>query len=49
MHMNDVLGIAMAIVILAVVAKVVSSPNSAKIITSLTNGFAHDVAAAGSA
>lgn len=49
MHLNDVFGIAMAIVVLAIVAKTVQSPNSSKIIQAITNGFAHDVSAAGQA
>lgn len=49
MHVNDVFGIAFAIVILAIVAKALSSPNTSKIISSLMGGFAQDVSAAGQA
>ena len=46
MHLNDILGIFMAIVILAIVATVVTSSNSSKIIGAWTNGFGTDIAAA---
>jgi hypothetical protein len=46
MHINDILGIFGAIVVLAIVATVVASPNTSGIITSWTGGFANDVKAA---
>ena len=46
MHLNDLLGIFFAIIILAIVATVVTSANSAKIIGAWTTGFGNDIAAA---
>lgn len=46
MHLNDILGIFAAIITLAIVATIVASQNSAKIITSWTGGFANDITAA---
>lgn len=46
MHLNDILGIFMAIIVLAIVATVVGSKNSSKIIGAWTTGFGNDVAAA---
>lgn len=46
MHINDVLGIFGAIIMLAIVATVVASPNTSGIIQSWTSGFAGDVKAA---
>jgi hypothetical protein len=45
-HLNDILGIFSAIVVLAIVATVVQSPNSSKIIGAWTTGFGTDVRAA---
>lgn len=46
MHVNDVLGIFGALIVLAIIASVLSSPNSSGIIRALTGGFAQDVQAA---
>jgi hypothetical protein len=46
MHINDVLGIFGAIVVLAIVATVVASANTSSIISAWTGGFANDVKAA---
>lgn len=46
MHINDVLGIFGAIIVLAIVATVVASSNTASIISAWTSGFAGDVKAA---
>jgi hypothetical protein len=49
MHVNDVLGIFGALIMLAIFALALRSPNTSKIIQSITQGFAHDVSAAGNA
>jgi len=46
MHLNDILGIFGAIVVLAIVATVVTSQNTAGIITAWTQGFGNDISAA---
>lgn len=46
MHINDVLGIFGAIIVLAIVATVVASSNTSSIIGAWTGGFAQDVKAA---
>jgi hypothetical protein len=46
MHINDVLGIFGAIIVLAIVATVVASANTSSIIGAWTTGFANDVTAA---
>lgn len=46
MHINDVLGIFGAIIVLAIVATVVASSNTSGIIKAWTDGFANDVSAA---
>lgn len=46
MHLNDILGIFGAIIVLAVVATVVASQNTSTIISAWMTGFAGDVSAA---
>ena len=46
MHLNDILGIFGLIITLAIVATVVASAQTAKIIQAWTSGFASDVSAA---
>lgn len=46
MHINDVLGIFGAIIMLAIVATVVGSSNTSGIIQAWTTGFGNDVKAA---
>lgn len=46
MHLNDILGIFGAIIVLAIVATVVTSQQTAGIIKAWTDGFANDVGAA---
>lgn len=46
MHVNDILGIFGAIVMLAIVATVVTSPNTSGIISAWTLGFGNDIKAA---
>lgn len=46
MHINDILGIFGAIIVLAIVATVVASSNTSNIIQAWTGGFANDVKAA---
>jgi hypothetical protein len=45
-HINDILGIFGAIIVLAIVATVVASTNTSSIIQAWTGGFANDVTAA---
>jgi hypothetical protein len=45
-HINDILGIFGAIIMLAIVATVVASSNTSSIIQAWTGGFANDVKAA---
>lgn len=46
MHLNDIAGIFVAIIVLAIVATVVTSNQTAGIIKAWTGGFANDVSAA---
>lgn len=46
MHLNDILGIFGLIITLAIVATIVASANSAKIIQAWTSGFGSDISAA---
>lgn len=46
MHLNDILGIFGAIVVLAIVATVVTSQQTAGIIKAWTDGFGTDISAA---
>ena len=43
MSLKDVIGLGVAIVVLAIVAVVVQSQYTAGIVTSLTNGFGNDI------
>lgn len=46
MHLNDILGIFGAIVVLAIVATVVTSQQTSGIIKAWTDGFGNDISAA---